>query len=172
MIRPQTRSTGHHKLARVRIIAMGEKELAKMINDSIARRAFQIFEACGCQPGHEVDHWSRAESEIMKRLGCGVLDLDDKISVTTDLSAFEEGGEVELFVEPRRILLRGREAAHTCGTLPEHDGSATPGDVVLRSLALGAAIDPPRAATKFNGCALEISLPKVFPTHRVLAQAA
>jgi HSP20 family molecular chaperone IbpA len=172
MIRPQTRSTVHHALARVKIIAMGEKEVAKVINDTIARRAFQIFEARGSQPGHEADDWFRAESEIVKRLYCGVLSLDDKISVTTDLSGFDESGEVELFVAPRHILLRGREAAHTGGTSPDHDGSATPGHVVLRSLALGAAIDPARVTTRFNGCALEIMLPKVSPTRRALAQAA
>ena len=172
MMRPQVRSPIHCKLARLKIIATDEKQLVTLVNDSIARRAFQIFEARNSRPGHEVDDWFHAAYEIVKPLDCGLLASDDEISVTADLSVFEEGGEVELFVEPHRILLRGREAAHPGGTLPDHDGSATPGKVVLRSLALGSVIDPAGATVSFNGCALQISLPKVSPTHRVLAHAA
>ena len=172
MISPQPRSPVHRNPAFVKIIATDEKQLVNLVNDSIARRAFQVFEARSSQPGHEVDDWFHAAYEIIKPLDCGVLALDDEISICTDLSVFEEGGEVELFVEPHRIVLRGKEAAHVRDALPDYRGHAMPCNVVLRSLALGALVDPARAATRLNGCALQISLPKVTPTHQVLAQAA
>ena len=172
MTSPQPRSPANRNPALVKIIATDEKHLNNLVNDSIARRAFQVFEAHSSEPGHEVDDWFHAAYQIIKPLDCGVLALDDEISVTTDLSGFEQGAEVELFVEPHRIVLRGREAAHGRVALPDYREHAMPCNVVLRSLALGALIDPARAAARFNGCALQISLPKVAPTRRALAQAA
>lgn len=33
-------------------------------HDEIARRAYQIYEEEGCQPGREVEYWLRAEAEL------------------------------------------------------------------------------------------------------------
>ncbi|MBI4869515.1 MAG: DUF2934 domain-containing protein [Candidatus Wallbacteria bacterium] len=35
--------------------------------DAIARRAFEYFQARGCQPGHELEDWLMAEREILAR---------------------------------------------------------------------------------------------------------
>lgn len=35
------------------------------ISDGIARRAFDIFESRGRSPGHELEDWFRAESELL-----------------------------------------------------------------------------------------------------------
>jgi len=35
------------------------------IHDALARRAFDIFESRGRSPGHELEDWSRAESELL-----------------------------------------------------------------------------------------------------------
>ena len=35
----------------------------------IRKRAYQLFELRGCQPGHELDDWLRAEREIRSRFG-------------------------------------------------------------------------------------------------------
>jgi len=31
----------------------------------IRRRAYEFYEECGCEDGHDVEHWLRAEAEIM-----------------------------------------------------------------------------------------------------------
>ena len=36
------------------------------ISDGIARRAFDIFESRGRSPGHELEDWFRAESELLR----------------------------------------------------------------------------------------------------------
>ena len=33
-------------------------------HDEIARRAYEIYEADGCQPGRDVEYWLRAEAEL------------------------------------------------------------------------------------------------------------
>jgi hypothetical protein len=36
--------------------------------DLIRKRAYELFEARGCQSGHELDDWLQAEREIKKHL--------------------------------------------------------------------------------------------------------
>ncbi len=33
-------------------------------HDQIARRAYELYEASGCQPGREQENWLRAEAEL------------------------------------------------------------------------------------------------------------
>jgi hypothetical protein len=35
----------------------------------IRKRAYEFFEARGCEPGHDLEDWLRAELEIKRRLG-------------------------------------------------------------------------------------------------------
>lgn len=39
------------------------------VPDLIRKRAYQLFEERGRQPGHELDDWLQAEHEIKKHLG-------------------------------------------------------------------------------------------------------
>lgn len=41
-------------------------------NELIARiqqRAYELFEKGGCQPGHDLDNWLKAERQVKKELG-------------------------------------------------------------------------------------------------------
>ena len=37
------------------------------LDEQIRRRAYELWEQCGYQPGHESEHWLSAEREIMSR---------------------------------------------------------------------------------------------------------
>jgi len=41
----------------------------KNISEFIRRRAYQLFEGRGRQPGHELEDWLKAEQEIKARYG-------------------------------------------------------------------------------------------------------
>ena len=38
----------------------------------IARRAYDLYQARGSQPGHDVDDWMQAEQELKDPLGSGI----------------------------------------------------------------------------------------------------
>jgi len=42
---------------------------AESVADHIRMRAYQLFEARGCQPGQELDDWLQAEREIKHHMG-------------------------------------------------------------------------------------------------------
>ena len=102
----------------------------KRIREAIAGRAYEIFETRGCSPGHEIEDWRRAESEIVRPLGCGFTMWDEKISLNTDCSVFDEG-IVEVCVEPRRLSVCGRPCAGKEAT-PKMNHARLPADRVYR----------------------------------------
>ena len=41
------------------------------VREVISRRAYELYEQRGCQPGHEIEHWLEAENEIAAYLIAG-----------------------------------------------------------------------------------------------------
>jgi mannose/cellobiose epimerase-like protein (N-acyl-D-glucosamine 2-epimerase family) len=39
------------------------------VTELIRQKAYEFFEARGCEPGHDLEDWLRAELEIKRRLG-------------------------------------------------------------------------------------------------------
>ncbi len=57
-------------------------------NDRIARRAFEIFEQRSGSPGHDVEDWLRAESELLQP-----VPLQDARELLRELEALEAEGK-------------------------------------------------------------------------------
>jgi hypothetical protein len=142
------------------MMPMRSANSTKKITDIVARRAFQISEARGFTPGHEMEDWRRAESEIVGPLCGGWTVADGMIVVTTTASVYEEG-PIEICVEPRRLAIFGKQRA-TSGheTLAEGRYDKQEKEIV-RVLDLPVEVDPSGATARFNHCMLEISLAKV-----------
>jgi hypothetical protein len=43
------------------------------VTELIRKRAYEFFEARGCEPGHDFEDWLRAELEIKRRLGVWLI---------------------------------------------------------------------------------------------------
>jgi len=146
----------------INIVAMKPGEQETRLREAVARRAYQLFEGQGCSPGHAGEDWRRAELDLVRPLACGLLTRDDKISVSTDISVFDEGG-VEVCVEPRRLALCGRPRAQNAAA-----GACPLRQSVYRVLAFPVEVDPSQVHARFNGRILEIDLYRT----PVAAQAA
>lgn len=136
----------------ISVLAVKHGEQETRLREAVARRAYQLFESEGCSPGHAGEDWRHAESEVVRPLACGLLTGDDKVSVSTDISIFDEGG-VQVCVEPRRLSIYGRPRIQ----------SASPGacplrESVYRVLDLPVEVDPSQVQARFNGPILEIDL--------------
>ena len=142
----------------VKTVAVDPAEHAKRMHDGVARRAFQICEMRGFAPGHEMEDWRRAECETLRPLGCGLLTLEDKVSVDTDAAVFAEG-LIEICVEPRRLTICGEVCA--CKERAISEPNTAPGNLIFRILDLPVAVDPSQARAGFNGRILQIHLPRV-----------
>ena len=40
-------------------------------HEAIAKRAYELYQACGCREGHDVQHWQEAEAELYRGSAAG-----------------------------------------------------------------------------------------------------
>jgi len=71
--------------------------------DAIRRRAFSLFEKRGCELGHDVDDWLKAEQELM---GCSaeLAEKDGTYQMQMTLPG-SEAKDVEVTATPSEILV-------------------------------------------------------------------
>jgi Protein of unknown function (DUF2934)/Hsp20/alpha crystallin family len=167
-MREQTGSNQSWNGRTLRMMPTRPAECSRRIADLVARRAFQISEARGFTPGHEIDDWKRAESEIMSSICGGWTLADDKIVVSVTASFFKEGA-IEICVEPRRLVIFGKQRTSSGHSLLAEGLYNTQVEEIVRILDLPIEIDPAGATARIDHCMLEISLPNAHSAHAGLA---
>jgi len=80
------------------------------LHNSIAQRAFEIFEGKGAWPGRDLDDWFRAESEVLHPMHLELTESDSHLTVRAEVPGFN-AKELEINVEPRRLTVSGKREA-------------------------------------------------------------
>jgi len=57
-------------------------------HELIARRAFEIFESSGGSPGHDLENWFRAESELLQPVSLNTTELYGEYVVRAEVPGF------------------------------------------------------------------------------------
>src|ERR1700757_3278578 len=78
--------------------------------NTIARRAFEIFDNNGRWLGHELEDWLRAESELLHPVHLQMVESDDNLTVQAEVPGFSTK-ELEINVEPYKLTIAGRHEA-------------------------------------------------------------
>lgn len=79
--------------------------------DTIARRAFEIFDGNGRIFGRELNDWLQAEAELLHPTHLDISESDKTLTVRAEVPGFSEK-DIEVSVEPRRVTISGkRESA-------------------------------------------------------------
>src|SRR6266576_3073939 len=128
------------------------------IQNMIARRAYEHFEHRGRVPGHEIEDWEQAETELLiypcrhdlkESAGAIILHAELPGSFTVD--------QLKVSVEPRRLMVSGeKEISVLYG---DSEGTHTE----LRVHDLPVDVDPSKATATLKGAMVEIVLPKASP---------
>lgn len=158
--KPLTAESGEGPTTNVRI--RDATECRKSISDAVAKRAYEIYERAGRQPGCDRKNWSLAESEILKPLSCGVLKSEDGVNVSICRSSLSER-DIEVCVEPHRLIVMGYA-----------DSNSTMGPTATyQVLPLADEIEPSTVKLRAHGGLLEIKLSKAYTNKKaLLAKAA
>ena len=144
---------------RLRVTPFAQSELSTTIRNAVERRAFRIGEERGFAPGHQLDDWRCAESEISCPLNCGYLVLDEKIQMDADAASFDEG-EIDICIEPRLLAICGHERVSKLAQAAVQGKAELNNNRVFRFLQLPFAVDPSRVTARFRGRTVEIDLPR------------
>ena len=82
-------------------------ERMEELHNSIARRAFELFEGNGRWPGRELEDWLRAESELLHPTHLELTESDNHLNVRAEVPGFS-AKDLEINVEPRRLTVSGK----------------------------------------------------------------
>jgi HSP20 family protein len=154
--------------------AKAEHPLDRMnrVFEDVARRAFEIFENNGRIMGHDLEDWFKAERELLHPVNIELTESDAAFAIRAEVPGFNEK-ELEISVEPRRVVIAGK---HEFGT-EERKGkmvrSETSAEQMLRVIDLPGVVETAKAtATLQKNGILALTLPKVAPTQTVRIKPA
>ena len=141
--------------------------------NSIARRAFELFDNNGRLFGRELDDWLRAESEMLQPVHLEVAETDEALTVRAEVPGFATN-ELDINVEPRRLTIAGKHESKEETTKGKTIYSERSAKEILRSFELPAEVDTSKATATLKDGILNIELPKAAQakTVRVEAKAA
>jgi HSP20 family protein len=139
---------------------------------AIARRAHELFEARGCEDGHDLEDWFRAESELLRPVSVTISESEDRISVRVNVPGFE-ANELKVSIEPRRITILGEKERSTTETEGEKtELSASYTGQVLQVIDLATDVTAEGAVVEWQRGLLKFELPKVAQPKADVASAA
>jgi HSP20 family protein len=141
--------------------------------DSIARRAFEIFDNNGRWFGHELEDWFRAESELLHPLHLEISDSDDSLTVRAEVPGFNTK-ELQINVEPRKLTITGKHEAQEASRKGKTVYSEQCAKEILRVVDLPAEVDSSKVTATLKDGILSLEMPKAAhaKTVRVEAKAA
>jgi HSP20 family protein len=133
----------------------------QQVYDNLARRAYELFESRGCQHGHDLEDWFRAECELLNPTPVEISDADDQVIVRAVVPGLSDK-DIEVRVAPHRLIITGRrEPIRDQEKRKTH--SETSSYEVVRMLDLSQEIDPDEVTATVQNGTLEVLLPKAHP---------
>jgi HSP20 family protein len=131
------------------------------IHEDIARRAFEFFEQDGGSFGRELDHWFKAESELLHPCHMSITESEDSLTVQAEVPGFS-ANELEVSLEPRRLTISGKR--NTSSSSDKSKGTTIYNEQcsseLLRVIELPADVDATKATAILKNGVLELKLPK------------
>jgi len=137
--------------------------------DSVARRAFELFEGNGRMLGRELHDWFQAESELLHPVHLEVAESDEGITVTAEVPGFT-AKELEVSVEGRRLTITGKRETKEERKEKKTLYTECSSDQLLRVIDLPVDVDADKVAATLKDGMLELKLPKAAPPKKIPIQ--
>ncbi len=136
------------------------------MQEVIARRAFELFEHGGRIFGRDLDHWFKAESELLHPVSISIEETDEGLKVEAEVPGFK-AEELDVSVEPRRLTITGKreiERERKRGKTVYSESSA---DRILRVVDLPVEVNAEKVSALLRNGILEFELPKAVPAKKI-----
>jgi HSP20 family molecular chaperone IbpA len=140
-------------------------EQMKEFSQSVARRAYEYFEARGREFGHDLEDWVRAESELMHRVPVEIKEADSQITVRAEVPGFA-ANEINVSVEPQRLVISGK-AEKTTEEKEQTLLSEFRSNQFCRQLRLPAEVEPDKTTAVLKDGVLELVFAKAAESKAV-----
>lgn len=129
------------------------------IYESVSRRAYEVFEQNGRQPGNDLGNWLRAEAETLHPVHLTMRESADNITVEVEVPGFA-AKDLQIHVEQHRLRIAGKRESKREETKGKVIRSEWCADQIFRVIDLPADVDASKVNASLGGGILTISLPK------------
>jgi HSP20 family protein len=134
--------------------------------NSIERRAYEIFESNGKQPGHDLDDWFRAESELLHPVHLEIEDSGQELIVHAEVPGFK-ADEIEVFVRPRQLTIAGKRERTEEREKKKTIYTERCSNQILRVLNLPVEVDMDKITATLDNGVLQLNMPKAVSAKNV-----
>lgn len=136
------------------------------VSNSIARRAFEIFEGRGRALGHDLEDWLRAESEFLHPVHLDITESEDALTARAEVPGFS-AKELEVGVEPHRLTISGKRESSEERTSKKTIYTEHCRNQIFRAIDLPAEVDSTKVTATLKDGVLELSMPKAAKVQKV-----
>jgi len=141
----------------------------KEFSQSVARRAYEYFEARGREFGHDLEDWFRAESEMMRRVPVEIKEADGQITVRAEVPGFT-ANEIKVSVEPQRLVINCKSEKTTEEKKEQTLLSEFRSNQFCRELRLPSEVDPAKTTAVLKDGVLELAFAKAAESKAVAVE--
>jgi HSP20 family protein len=131
----------------------------KEFSQSVARRAYEYFEARGREFGHDLEDWFRAESDLMRRVPIEIKEIDGRTIVRAEVPGFA-ADEIKVSVEPQLLVISGKTEEKNEEKNEETLLSEFRSNQFYREVKLPFKVEPDQTTAVLNDGVLELALAK------------
>jgi HSP20 family protein len=136
------------------------------VYDSIARRAFELFESNGRVLGRDLENWFRAEFELLHPVHVHIAETAEGLAVRAEVPGFT-AKELNISIEPRRLTISGKRETKEERKDQKVVYQEQCSDQILRVIDLPIAVDGGKAEATIKDGMLELNLPRAAPPKKV-----
>ena len=126
-------------------------DISDRMTKQIAKRAFQLFEECGCGSGHDLDHWLMAEAELLAPVPIKIKETQNDLRIVAQVRGFNED-EVAFNLEKNQLTIRGLKQTEKQGESEIK--------MIYGNISLPSDVAPEKAHATLKNGTLEIIAPK------------
>jgi HSP20 family protein len=144
-------------------------EQMKEFSQSVARRAYEYFDARGREFGHDLEDWFRAESELMRRVPVEIKEAENQITVRAEVPGFT-ANEINVSVEPQRLVISGKTEKAAEEKNEQTLFSEIRSNQFCRELTLPAEVERGQTTAVLKNGVLELAFTKVAESKAVAVE--
>jgi HSP20 family protein len=129
------------------------------MQQAVARRAFEFFEGDGGFFGRDLEHWFKAEAELLHPVHISITESDDALAVQAEVPGFSPN-ELQVSIESRRLTIGGKKESREERKKGKTIYQERCSNEILRVIDLPAAVDATKATATLKNGVLELALPR------------
>ena len=131
----------------------------QLAHDSIAKRAFEIFNNNGRWFGHELSNWLEAESELLHPVHLEIAETEEALAVRAEVPGFT-AKELDIQVEGNRLTIAGKHESKEDSKKGKTIYSERCASEIFRSIHLPSDVDGSKVSATLKDGVLSLELPK------------